>query len=83
MFNSDEKFVFIEKISGISNKTNNPYLMFQIANPRTFENMTIQGAPVLNQIEFGKGELVKLAVEIGERFGNTSVTLCGIEPWKS
>lgn len=79
MFKSEETFVFIEKISGISKKSGNPYLMFKVANKNTFENMTISGVPALQDKEFSKGDLVKLTISIGDRFGNVGIDLVGIE----
>lgn len=81
MFKAEQDFVFVSIQEGISQKTGKPYRMIKLANPKTFENVTLNASNPNQQLaSFAQGDLVRPKLSIGEFFGRVSVSLVDLLP---
>lgn len=74
-----QKLVFIEAMSGIS-KTDRPYHLLKLADPKTFENHVISYDPDhMEKPSFPRGELVTVQGELRTPFNNTNFVATSIK----
>ena len=75
--------VFIERIAGVSKKTDKPYHLLKLADADTFENHTISydsiSIPETVFADLKKGTKVVLDGELNTPFGNTQFTATSIK----
>jgi hypothetical protein len=80
MFKSEQELVFIDMNEGISQKTQKPYRIVKLANPRTFENYSLSADPHVKLATFTKGEKVLPKIDLVDFFGRTQVQLIDLYP---
>lgn len=80
MFKAEQDFVFVSMNEGVSQKTQKPYRMIKLANPKTFENVTLNADPQQQLTTFAQGDLVRPKLSIGEFFGRVNVSLIDLLP---
>lgn len=76
------ELVFIEEISGISQKSNRPYHLIKLADPQTFENHTVSYDPnhlSKEKLRFNRGQKVVINGILSTPFGQTQFLATGVK----